>query len=540
MIISNSNDSNRKNTLAELAGCALLGTTLLLPLEALGSSDTPVAERVAATRQDRDAQSVKEIVQSFGLRMQLLQEEIGSLPVEQAAEMKEKFQKELLPSFKVVALRSSATGSDYAYITLKTFSERLKDFEQRLGLGSDELPALTFSDLDELFSQLPEETRSPLRREAESRYGRLMNSDLIQNNRLCTQWTKRALGERIEAKSEELTDLSNKVSSTSQGTEVHLRTQIALTQCENQLEELELLKRDLPRFAGGSPYRRECLTWRAMEGMDTLQAQNELDSIAKHRTVQEMTTDQRQMLWRVLNEIVDDGGSFEEFGSFLLTPDNSSTAGSLKRLELFDSLSQENRSALLDLANARPEVLSSVDARETPLLSHLQLLASTPLDSSLEPLREEVLAAALNDLTSPGGIGQENQGTCSIMPVVYDLARTDPAEYMRLLTGLVADGTVTLRGGAELTRMRDSIGDDGSNRPVTQRLLQAALIQLGNDTITEYDNENDQNVLLGTISFGGGLVAESIADVMTEVYGKEFHCYRRVAGRVEPVRMTKP
>ena len=62
-----------------------------------------------------------------------------------------------------------------------------------------------------------------------------------------------------------------------------------------------------------------------------------------------------------------------------------------------------------------------------------------------------VVGDVMYDLVNPGRIWQGRAPTCTVSSMQYELAQQDPAEYARLMAGLVCDGKVTMRGGGELT-----------------------------------------------------------------------------------------
>lgn len=85
-------------------------------------------------------------------------------------------------------------------------------------------------------------------------------------------------------------------------------------------------------------------------------------------------------------------------------------------------------------------VLASLDRFGTSLGTSLQLVGSAPLHPSLATSLGHVhlLGELLRNLARPGRINQGMKSTCAITAVESFLAETTPAEYGRLLAGLVS------------------------------------------------------------------------------------------------------
>ena len=66
----------------------------------------------------------------------------------------------------------------------------------------------------------------------------------------------------------------------------------------------------------------------------------------------------------------------------------------------------------------------------------------------------------------PERIWQGDAPTCTVSTMQYELAKEKPAEYVRLMTGLTVNGSVTLAGGGV---MQTQVGD---------AVLQSLLAQL--------------------------------------------------------------
>jgi hypothetical protein len=182
-----------------------------------------------------------------------------------------------------------------------------------------------------------------------------------------------------------------------------------------------------------------------------------------------------------------------------------------RALEIWDDLDVASKLALERLIR---------DGRlDDGLLDALLELRATELAPGID--RRELMRTILRDVADPSQIRQGKKFTCGATAIAISLARFSPAEYVRLVAGLASvEGRVTTFGGATIERQRHTIADDGSRRSLTGRLLQAALMQLGDGDL-DYDNrtERHRGCLLGLIP---GLVEDEVRQVAEEVLGGEW------------------
>ena len=97
--------------------------------------------------------------------------------------------------------------------------------------------------------------------------------------------------------------------------------------------------------------------------------------------------------------------------------------------------------------------LNKADSSGTLLGKRLLAIAGAPLHRLLAESLGHVhlLGELVRNLTRPGRINQGMKSTCAITAVESFLAETEPAEYGRLLAGLVSPkGEVTLRNDEKL------------------------------------------------------------------------------------------
>jgi hypothetical protein len=185
---------------------------------------------------------------------------------------------------------------------------------------------------------------------------------------------------------------------------------------------------------------------------------------------------------------------------------------SAERREHFDSLWQQVKHLEVRVGHgerlratdalehlARHHRLDATDSQGRDLLTNLYFLASVP---AIEPLDSNQLAAeaAVHVAWPDESMRQGIQKTCSTALLSNMLANAEPAEFVRLARGVVVHfGWTHLRStqehdgqvvGARLRRVDDSIAEDYSGRTQLERLMQAALMQAGNQP-AHYSNATD-------------------------------------------------
>lgn len=128
---------------------------------------------------------------------------------------------------------------------------------------------------------------------------------------------------------------------------------------------------------------------------------------------------------------------------------------------------------------------------QASLMTQLDRIATQDLAPGLD--RGAMLDQTIREILDPSGIDQRAKNTCAATTAQILLARTDPAEYARLVAGLAsASGKVTTISGETLTRKADWNADDGG-RSVPSKLLQPTFMELGNRMFKTYDNTGDRN-----------------------------------------------
>lgn len=156
------------------------------------------------------------------------------------------------------------------------------------------------------------------------------------------------------------------------------------------------------------------------------------------------------------------------------------------------------------------------------LLGNLATLNSEPLASGVD--RQTVVTDVICEAENPVRIDQQAKGTCGATTATILLIRKDPAEYARLIAGVASpDGTVKLKGGATVSRVSDWQATNDGGRTMSCRLLQPALMNLGEFPLTHYDNTKDY-AYLGPIAlpFDSGLINGAEAKLDTQLTGQHY------------------
>ncbi|MDB5101906.1 MAG: hypothetical protein JWM80_6327 [Cyanobacteria bacterium RYN_339] len=137
--------------------------------------------------------------------------------------------------------------------------------------------------------------------------------------------------------------------------------------------------------------------------------------------------------------------------------------------------------------------LAAKDSQGQSLLANLQAVATMNVPAGAPYTAKEALAQLVGHLADPQRVQQADHNTCGPTTVQYLLLTRQPAEYARLVAGLLGgEGRVKLQGGQELARVGDSLANDGSGRDDLNRLLQAAMIDQGGHLRGRYSNVDDR------------------------------------------------
>ncbi|HEY9765494.1 MAG TPA: hypothetical protein V6C82_03985, partial [Chroococcales cyanobacterium] len=167
-----------------------------------------------------------------------------------------------------------------------------------------------------------------------------------------------------------------------------------------------------------------------------------------------------------------------------------------------------------------PDAVSSSEAStfhfDEKTRAALSALANQALAPGID--RQELLSEVKSELEDPSRIAQKKANTCGATSAQILLARRDPAEYVRLISGLASpEGKVSMRGGENLARKEDWQAEDGG-RTISSRLLQPAFMEVADGKLFVYDNRHDINLGLGAFP---GVMPGGLAHLLEQLDGKE-------------------
>lgn len=187
----------------------------------------------------------------------------------------------------------------------------------------------------------------------------------------------------------------------------------------------------------------------------------------------------------------------------------------------FEKLISVAKAGQTDALVALGPAVFAKDTKGTRLLDSVAQLATGPLQAELAKERPQLLAGALAEVMNPDSMLQRDHNTCSATTAEQLLARSNPAELMRLLAGLASPtGSVQLANNDTLSRAAGTERNDGSRRSTSQRLLQAAFMEYGNGAAT-YDNTRDVSVDQKAAQHMG-LSHDEMAKLMSGVFGRPY------------------
>lgn len=152
------------------------------------------------------------------------------------------------------------------------------------------------------------------------------------------------------------------------------------------------------------------------------------------------------------------------------------------------------------------------------LLKNLSKLNQQKLGEGID--RQQLLGDVVQELAVPEAIAQHNRGTCVATSIEIQLVQKDPAEYVRLVSGLASpEGQVTTRGG-DVLKVEEGALTDTTGRSLSQRLLAPALMELGNGR-ADYSNADDKHHG-GDVDGRSGLTAAQADVVLESLYGRDY------------------
>jgi hypothetical protein len=156
--------------------------------------------------------------------------------------------------------------------------------------------------------------------------------------------------------------------------------------------------------------------------------------------------------------------------------------------KLFAALAQRKQSQEQLMALAAAHRLKYADAKGRTVLDNFGTILAGKVGHAIA--KDALLADVVADITRPSTIAQAHHSSCTATSIQAQLARQNPAEYVRLVAGLAVNGKVTLRNGK--MSLSDKNYLPSKDRTNSSNLMQAAIMTAETEVDGgRYDNAND-------------------------------------------------
>ncbi len=153
-------------------------------------------------------------------------------------------------------------------------------------------------------------------------------------------------------------------------------------------------------------------------------------------------------------------------------------------------------------------LFSDNDSQGKSLMENLNALQSQKFHQGIDG--DKVYQDVLDSLSNPLLINQGNKATCGATIPQYKLAKENPAEYVRLISGITGQsGAVQMRNGDTLALNQSALSEDGSYRSMTDKLFQSSLMEYGKDDL-KYNNITDKHYQADKVDNSGILSTNDI------------------------------
>lgn len=171
------------------------------------------------------------------------------------------------------------------------------------------------------------------------------------------------------------------------------------------------------------------------------------------------------------------------------------------------------------------------DSTGDTLADSLLTIAEKPIWMPLagEGGNARLLAELAMNLDTPGRINQGWKATCTTTSVESYLAKQDPAEYARIIRGLVSpEGRAVMRSGDELICDEDVLLPSATehNRNPISRVFQAAAMEFADGEL-DYDNTSDGHYDDEDENVGNGLEMGPFETLVSALTGKPWRSTSR-------------
>lgn len=208
----------------------------------------------------------------------------------------------------------------------------------------------------------------------------------------------------------------------------------------------------------------------------------------------------------------------------------------LQAIDVFTHCTSEMRQDFLSLL--RTGTALAKDSQQQMLLETLANIASQPTDPALrlfDVSTTDALRDLMHDLVTPFALTQGQKNTCTVTSMQFLIMTRQPAEYARLVAGLLSPAAmVSFANGEMLRRVVDSVEEDGSERTLTGRLFQAAMMQFAVGE-SRYSNTTDDSgrLWLRGIDRHSGLNPWQERNAMKALFNRDFDWTLRLSRMLE-------
>lgn len=199
-------------------------------------------------------------------------------------------------------------------------------------------------------------------------------------------------------------------------------------------------------------------------------------------------------------------------------PDRQSVAARVSKLQSWMKDSTNDLAHNLELSFENKSLLE-VDRYGRSTLSYLEMVRDRGVAEGLDA--RVVVGEMALVLGAHKGMQQNTWNTCAATSVSYIHAEENPADYARVMAGLVSpEGTVKMADGTVLHRNATSLAGDNSQRLNIDRIYQASIQDAFNGE-AGYDSRIDQNVVVhGKPYAAAGMLPSHMAAAMSAVRGR--------------------
>ena len=225
-----------------------------------------------------------------------------------------------------------------------------------------------------------------------------------------------------------------------------------------------------------------------------------------------------------------------EVAALLADPKTQRAAGYALKSNTFAALPADQRQKFIDVMAKSDAVgvkLMAITCEKAGDLFAERASDGTTMLDSLDTMANSANAKqfvnhTLADVLRPERIWQGDAPTCTVSTMQYELAKQKPAEYVRLMTGLTVNGSVTLAGGGVMqTQVGDAVLQSllaKDHRSPTEAIFQSAAMEYANgaDTYNLATRASTGVDAQGDAKSYQGLYGDQIRTMVGDLFGIEY------------------